>query len=69
MHFLSAPRTLAFSRSQTIDAVQQSLQLPDGTAFTPPPPKTMTDAAGFDPLAQQLPGQSVQDLAGILSTL
>ena len=53
-----------------MDTVQQTLQLPDSTAFTPPPPKTMSEAAArFDPLAQQLPEQSVQDLAGILNTL
>jgi len=69
MHFLSALRTLAVSRSQMIETVQRGLQLPDGTAFTPHLPKAMSDAAGFNPLTQQLPGQSLQDLAGILSTL
>jgi hypothetical protein len=29
----------------------------------------MSEADGFDPLAQQLPEQSVQDLTGILSML
>jgi len=69
MHFLSAPRTLAFSLSQTIETVQQNLQPPDGTVFTPHLPKAMSDAAGLNPLTQQLPGQSVQDLADILGTL
>lgn len=52
-----------------MDTVQQGLQLPDGTDLTPPSPKTMSKADGFDPLAQQLPEQSVQDLTGILSML
>jgi len=58
-------------RTKTMDTVQQSrgLQLPDSTTFTPPQPKAMSEAAGFDPLAQQLSEQSVQDLASILSTL
>lgn len=70
MHFLFRS-VLTRSRSQTMDTVQQSrgLQLPDSTAFTPSQPKVMSEAAGFDPLAQQLPEKSVQDLAGILSTL
>ena len=67
--FFLFARTLAFSQSQTMDTVQQGLQLPDGTDLTPPSPKAMSKADGFDPLAQQLPEQSVQDLTGILSML